>query len=142
MKLHVFIKKRKRKWDYMSWPKKILTTSLLLYNSNFHFYGVNWHMRHTTYCEKFTKELTGNRNRLGARTSSHNHKRSWLTSMTNARHFDIIKPLPQGKGQVKFTVIGIDYFEKWAEVEPLATITEKNIWNFVWNSIVCRFGIP
>jgi len=33
--------------------------------------------------------------------------------------------------QLKFLVVGIDYFTKWAEAKALATITEKNIWNFV-----------
>ncbi|XP_057948276.1 uncharacterized protein LOC131143939 [Malania oleifera] len=28
------------------------------------------------------------------------------------------------------------------EVEPLATIIERNITRFVWTSVVCRFGIP
>uniref|UniRef100_A0A2N9G7Y6 Uncharacterized protein n=1 Tax=Fagus sylvatica TaxID=28930 RepID=A0A2N9G7Y6_FAGSY len=36
----------------------------------------------------------------------------------------------------------IDYFTKWVEAEPLATITEKNIQNFVWKAVICRFGIP
>ena len=36
----------------------------------------------------------------------------------------------------------MDYFTKWAETEPLATITEQKIRNFVWRSIICRFGIP
>ena len=36
----------------------------------------------------------------------------------------------------------MDYFTKGAEVEPLATITEQKIRNFVWRAIVCRFGIP
>ena len=36
----------------------------------------------------------------------------------------------------------VDYFTKWAEVEPLATITEHEVHNFVWRSIICRFGIP
>ena len=36
----------------------------------------------------------------------------------------------------------VDYFTKWAEAEPLATITEQKIRNFVWRSIICRFGIP
>ena len=31
---------------------------------------------------------------------------------------------------------------KWAEVEPLATVTEQKIRNFVWRSVICRFGIP
>ena len=51
-------------------------------------------------------------------------------------------PLPIGKGQCKFIVVGVDYFTKWAEAEPLATITEQKVRNFVWRSIICRFGIP
>ena len=37
--------------------------------------------------------------------------------------------------------MGIDYFTKWVEAEPLATIIEKNVRNFIWKSIVCHFGI-
>ena len=51
-------------------------------------------------------------------------------------------PLPIGKGQCKFIVVGVDYFTKWAEAEPLATIIEHKVRNFVWRSIICRFGIP
>ena len=36
----------------------------------------------------------------------------------------------------------MDYFTKWVEAEPLATITKKKVHNFVWRSIICRFGIP
>ena len=36
----------------------------------------------------------------------------------------------------------MDYLTKWAEAEPLATITEQKIHNFVWRAIICRFGIP
>ena len=36
----------------------------------------------------------------------------------------------------------MDYFTKWNEVEPLATITEQKVRNFVWRSIICKFGIP
>uniref|UniRef100_A0A2N9H5N1 Integrase catalytic domain-containing protein n=1 Tax=Fagus sylvatica TaxID=28930 RepID=A0A2N9H5N1_FAGSY len=39
-------------------------------------------------------------------------------------------------------VVAIDYFTKWVEAEPLATITERNIQNFVWKAVICRFGIP
>ena len=28
------------------------------------------------------------------------------------------------------------------EAEPLAKITQQNVKNFVWKSIVCRFGVP
>ena len=52
-----------------------------------------------------------------------------LTSITSPWSFqqwglDILGPLPIGKGQCKFIIIAVDYFTKWAEAEPLATITE------------------
>ena len=43
----------------------------------------------------------------------------------------LVGPLPIAKGQVRFAVITVDYFTKWAEAEPLATITEKKIEIFV-----------
>ena len=51
-------------------------------------------------------------------------------------------PLPQGKRQMKFLLVAIDYFMKWVEAEALATITETKVQNFVWKNIVCRFGFP
>ena len=70
-----------------------------------------------------------------------------LTSITSPWPFqqwglDILGPLPIGKGQCKFIIVAVDYFTKWAEVEPLAIITEQKIRNFVWRAIICRFGIP
>ena len=69
-----------------------------------------------------------------------------LTSITSPWPFeqwglDILGPLPLGKGQYKFIIVVVDYFTKWAEAEPLATITEQKIRNFVWQAIICRFGI-
>ena len=43
--------------------------------------------------------------------------------------------------QLKFLIVGIDYFIKWVEVEALATITKKNIRSFVWRYIIYRYGI-
>ena len=51
-------------------------------------------------------------------------------------------PLPIERGQCKFIIVAVDYFTKWAEAEPLATITEQKVHNFVWRSIICRFRIP
>ena len=70
-----------------------------------------------------------------------------LTSITSPWPFqqwglDILGPLPLGKGQCKFIIVAVDYFTKSAEDEPLATITEQKIHNFVWRAIICRFGIP
>ena len=55
---------------------------------------------------------------------------------------DIVCPLPQGKGRVKFLLVAIDYFTKWVKAEALSTITEARIQSFVWKNIICRFGIP
>ena len=49
---------------------------------------------------------------------------------------------PIAMRQLKFLILGIDYFTKWVEAEALATITEKNIWSFVWRNINCKYGIP
>jgi hypothetical protein len=50
-------------------------------------------------------------------------------------------PFPAGTKQTKFLVVAIDYFTKWVEAEPLTTITENNVKNFVWKGVICRFGI-
>ena len=55
---------------------------------------------------------------------------------------DILGPFLVGTRQMKFLVAGIDYFTKWVEAEPLASITQQNVKNFIWKSIVCRFGVP
>ena len=55
---------------------------------------------------------------------------------------DILDPFPLGTRQMKFLVVAIDYFTKWVEAEPLASITQQNIKNFVWKNIVCKFGVP
>ena len=60
-----------------------------------------------------------------------------LTSITSLWPFaqwgiHIVGPLPQGKRQVKFLLVAIDYFTKWVEAEALLTITEVKIQNFVW----------
>ncbi|XP_075670216.1 uncharacterized protein LOC142639981 [Castanea sativa] len=47
-------------------------------------------------------------------------------------------PFPIAAKQLKFLIVGIDYFTKWVEAEVLATITEKNVRNFIWKNIVCR----
>ena len=44
--------------------------------------------------------------------------------------------------QMKFLVVGINYFTKWMEAEPLASITQQDVKNFVWKNIVCKFGVP
>ncbi|XP_073017901.1 uncharacterized protein [Primulina eburnea] len=55
---------------------------------------------------------------------------------------DIVGSFPVARAQKKFLLVGIDYFSKWVEAEPLAKITEGEVLKFLWKNIVCRFGIP
>ncbi|GJX84005.1 reverse transcriptase domain-containing protein [Tanacetum coccineum] len=50
-------------------------------------------------------------------------------------------PFPEGPVKVKFLIIAIDYFTKWIEAKPVATITGNQIKKFVWDNIICRFGL-
>ncbi|XP_071713118.1 uncharacterized protein [Rutidosis leptorrhynchoides] len=55
---------------------------------------------------------------------------------------DIVGPFPRSVGNAKFLVVAIDFFSKWVEAKVLAKITGENIKKFVWNDIVCRYGLP
>ncbi|GKE92954.1 reverse transcriptase domain-containing protein [Tanacetum coccineum] len=55
---------------------------------------------------------------------------------------DIVGPFPEGPGKVKFLIVDIDYFTKWIEAKAVATITGNQVKKFVWDNIVCRFGLP
>nr|GEU80968.1 reverse transcriptase domain-containing protein [Tanacetum cinerariifolium] len=55
---------------------------------------------------------------------------------------DIAGPFPKGPGKVKFLIVAMDYFTKWIEAKAVATITGGQVKKFVWDNIVCRFGIP
>nr|GEW15515.1 reverse transcriptase domain-containing protein [Tanacetum cinerariifolium] len=55
---------------------------------------------------------------------------------------DIACPFPEGPGKVKFLIVAIDYFTKWIKAKAVATITDGQVKKFVWDDIVCRFGIP
>lgn len=55
---------------------------------------------------------------------------------------DLVVSLPIAKGGAKYAIVAVDYFTKWAEAEPLATITTKKVINIVVRNIICRFGLP
>ncbi|GJV07223.1 reverse transcriptase domain-containing protein [Tanacetum coccineum] len=55
---------------------------------------------------------------------------------------DIAGPFSEGLGKVKFLIVAIDYFTKWIEAKPVASITGNQVKKFVWDNIVCRFGLP
>ena len=39
-------------------------------------------------------------------------------------------------------LVGIDYFTKWVETEPLTDIKDMDVKRFIWKNIVTRFGVP
>jgi len=49
---------------------------------------------------------------------------------------DILGPFQLAKGRVKFLLVAIHYFTKWIEVEPIATISARQVKNFIWKK--CR----
>jgi len=55
---------------------------------------------------------------------------------------DIIGPFPRATGNKRWLLVGIDYFTKWVEAEPLANIRDTDAKRFVWKNIVTRFGVP
>ncbi|GKC86468.1 reverse transcriptase domain-containing protein, partial [Tanacetum coccineum] len=55
---------------------------------------------------------------------------------------DIAGPFSESPDKVKFLIVAIDYFTKWIEAKPVATITGAQIKKFVWDNIVCRIGLP
>ncbi|GJY25081.1 reverse transcriptase domain-containing protein [Tanacetum coccineum] len=55
---------------------------------------------------------------------------------------DIVGPFPEGPGKVKFLIVAMDYFTKWIEAKVVAIISGSQVKKFVWDNIVCRFGLP
>jgi hypothetical protein len=55
---------------------------------------------------------------------------------------DLLVPLPPAQGNLKYVVVAVEYFSKWIEAKPLATITSVTFQKFFWQNIVCRFGVP
>ena len=51
-------------------------------------------------------------------------------------------PFPKAMGNKRYLLVGIDYFTKWVEVEPLANIRDVDAKRFVWKNIVTLFGVP
>ncbi|GKC36530.1 reverse transcriptase domain-containing protein [Tanacetum coccineum] len=75
------------------------------------------------------------------------HPQQELTPITSPWPFhkwgiDIAGPFPVAAGGLKFLIVAIDYFTKWIEAKAVATITGNQVKRFVWDNIVCRFGLP
>ncbi|GKU99600.1 hypothetical protein SLEP1_g12423 [Rubroshorea leprosula] len=70
-----------------------------------------------------------------------------LSSLTSPWPFaqwgvDLLGRFIKGKEGCTFLVVAVDYFTKWIKAKPLSTTTERKIEEFLFNSILCMFGIP
>ena len=49
---------------------------------------------------------------------------------------DIVGHFPKAAGNKRYLLVGIDYFTKWVETEPLANIRYMDVKKFIWKKIV------
>ncbi|XP_057444851.1 uncharacterized protein LOC130737098 [Lotus japonicus] len=77
----------------------------------------------------------------------HNAPPAHLSSLVSPWPFhqwgmDLLGPFDTAPGQLKYLVVAVDYYTKWIEAEPLATITTARVQRFFYKNVISRFGIP
>ncbi|GJW60022.1 reverse transcriptase domain-containing protein, partial [Tanacetum coccineum] len=60
----------------------------------------------------------------------------WLRCVGPLQANYVIREIHEG------SCIAMDYFTKWIEAKAVATITGYQVKKFMWDNIVCRFGLP
>uniref|UniRef100_A0A1S3WYR2 Integrase catalytic domain-containing protein n=1 Tax=Nicotiana tabacum TaxID=4097 RepID=A0A1S3WYR2_TOBAC len=56
---------------------------------------------------------------------------------------DVIRPIEfDVSNEHMFILVAIDYFTKWVEAASYKVVTKKVVAYFVWDRIICRFGVP
>ncbi|XP_072060289.1 uncharacterized protein [Arachis hypogaea] len=55
---------------------------------------------------------------------------------------DLLGHFPIGPRQVKYLIIAVDYYTKWVEAKPLASISFANYQKFLWRQVIARFRVP
>ena len=55
---------------------------------------------------------------------------------------DIIGKLPMTKGGKCFFLLATDYFTNWVETEANSNVVTKDMINFIWKYMICRFVLP
>jgi transposase InsO family protein len=55
---------------------------------------------------------------------------------------DIFGLMPGAQGNLKYALVAVEYFSKWIEAKDLAIITSVTIQKFLWQNIICCFGVP
>ena len=55
---------------------------------------------------------------------------------------DIVGKLPTAPGQHMYMLAVTDYFTKWVEAEAYHQVRDREVKNFIWKNVICRFGVP
>jgi hypothetical protein len=74
---------------------------------------------------------------------------TFISHSINTTHLAVAKVAPRftrptstSTRKSKICCGGGRVFSKWIEAKPLATITSVTVQKFLWQNIVCRFGVP
>ncbi|XP_016164307.1 uncharacterized protein LOC107606801 [Arachis ipaensis] len=94
-----------------------------------------------------SKEFVRRCKRCQENSNFHKAPATKLSLLTASRPFsqwgiDLLGPFPVGPAQVKYLIVAIDYYTKWVEAEPLASISSANCRKFMWRHVIARFEIP
>ncbi|KAL0455738.1 UNVERIFIED_CONTAM: hypothetical protein Slati_0913000 [Sesamum latifolium] len=114
------------------------------------FLGENTSLPWTTPIVRFLREGTLPEDHKEARKKHANHLHNPATFMKTMESpcpfdmwgMDIVGKLPRATGQREYLIVAVDYFTKWVGAEPLAKISEKEVIKFIWQNLICQFGIP
>jgi ribonuclease HI len=49
---------------------------------------------------------------------------------------------PPSSKQHHFIIVATDFFTKWVEAEPMKHITADKVKDFIFDNLICRFGVP
>ncbi|XP_021999737.1 uncharacterized protein LOC110897289 [Helianthus annuus] len=90
-------------------------------------------LRKCRSCQKFAPQTLRPKNNLILVTAAWPFQK-WVV--------DIVGPFPLAPGKLKYLIVVVDYFTKWVEAKPLAKLTAETAKKFLWEYIVCRFGLP
>ncbi|GJW61826.1 reverse transcriptase domain-containing protein [Tanacetum coccineum] len=67
----------------------------------------------------------------------------WIRCIGPLQADYVIREIHDGScRKVKFLIVAMDYFTKWIEAKAVSTITGNQVKKFVWDNIVCGFGLP
>jgi hypothetical protein len=66
-------------------------------------------------------------------------KTTFVSNSVNTTHLAVAKvgpyllgPLPPAQGNLRYVVVAVEYFSKWIDAKPLATITSVTVQKFFW----------